>query len=407
MRLSGYSKPFSIFLFTVSFFCSGNAASAATRVFYDGSESGNTNVWNQVDWRNKCVAVQSSADGVAGPYAGSWMIRCDDNGTVEWNAVDAYESLAIPPFGMTNEVLYRARVRIDQNHDRTEGSSKKLFRDFGTNDAYHVVRSGVSLNREGVVNDTRVPTYWGVPGDESSNSSGWHVVEIYFNRATGAVKTWNDHLLVVNYNVGPFSGSVGETGNFYLTSNFSDAHDAVNYVYFDEIEVFTDSTAGTATTGSLSDASIQASTGIPTPCNTVTPSNFSQSAYNAYGAPFDVFSSNTPLINAQCTSADPHTLQLTSGITGDTTRIVYTKGYYYANSLWNQYTGTCTGAQNGDWCQGSVSAMITNPNLSTASAANPTYLVGMTCSVQGGGWKCGCRDTTCSNFSWQVQGAGM
>lgn len=52
-------------------------------------------------------------------------------------------------------------------------------------------------------------------------------------------------------------------------------------------------------------------------------------------------------------------------------------------------------------------ATITDPNVSMASAANPTYLVGMTCSVQGGSWKCGCRDTSCTNFSWQIQGAGQ
>ena len=123
----------------------------------------------------------------------------------------------------------------------------------------------------------------------------------------------------------------------------------------------------------------------PTPCNTVTPTNFSQSTYNSYGAPFDPFTSNTPLVNVRCNSADTDTITLTTGVTGDTTRIIYTKGYWYdaVTTAWRQYAGTCTGALNGEWCQGSVSATITDPNVSTASAANPTYLVGMTCSVQG------------------------
>jgi hypothetical protein len=147
----------------------------------------------------------------------------------------------------------------------------------------------------------------------------------------------------------------------------------------------------------------------PTACHTVNTTNFSQSAYNAYGAPFDVFQTTTNLMAATCTSGNPNTLTATLGITGDTTRIVYTRGYWYdaVTSGWKQYSGTCTGALNGDWCQGSVSATITDANVSTASSTNPTYLVGMTCSVQGGSWKCGCRDTTCSNFLWQVQGAGM
>ena len=144
-------------------------------------------------------------------------------------------------------------------------------------------------------------------------------------------------------------------------------------------------------------------------CNTVTTANFSQSAYNSYGAPFDAFQTSTNLMNAMCTGADTHTINLTTGVTGDTTRIIYTKGYWYdaVTTAWRQYTGTCTGALNGDWCQGSVSATITDTNVSTASSANPTYLVGMTCSVQGGSWKCGCRDTSCTSFSWQIQGAGM
>ena len=146
-----------------------------------------------------------------------------------------------------------------------------------------------------------------------------------------------------------------------------------------------------------------------TSCNTVTTTNFSQATYNSYGAPYDAFQTSTNLMNARCNSADTHTINLTTGVTGDTTRIVYTKGYWYdaVTTAWRQYTGTCTGALNGEWCQGSVSATITDPNVSTASAGAPTYLVGMTCSVQGGSWKCGCRDTTCANFSWQIQGAGL
>ena len=144
-------------------------------------------------------------------------------------------------------------------------------------------------------------------------------------------------------------------------------------------------------------------------CSTVTPTNFTDPTYTGYGAPYDVFASNTPLISTQCSSTDTHTLTATLGIPGDTTRIVYTKGYYYDPGIndWTSFTGTCTGALNGEWCQGSVSASVTNANISTASVSDPSYLVGFTCRSQNGSWKCGCRDTSCSNFYWQVQGAGM
>ena len=147
----------------------------------------------------------------------------------------------------------------------------------------------------------------------------------------------------------------------------------------------------------------------PQACSTVTPTNFTDPTFTGYGAPYDVFASNTPLISTQCSSTDTHTLTATLGIPGDTTRIVYTKGYYYDPGIndWTSFTGTCTGTLNGDWCQGSVATSITDTDISTASVSDPSYLVGFTCRSQNGSWKCGCRDTSCSNFYWQVQGAGM
>ena len=144
-------------------------------------------------------------------------------------------------------------------------------------------------------------------------------------------------------------------------------------------------------------------------CSTITPTNFTDPTFTGYGAPYDVFASNTPLISTQCSSADTHTLTATLGIPGDTTRIVYTKGYYYDPGIndWTSFTGTCTGALNGEWCQGSVATSITDTDISTASVSDPSYLVGFTCRSQNGSWKCGCRDTACANFYWQVQGGGM
>lgn len=143
-------------------------------------------------------------------------------------------------------------------------------------------------------------------------------------------------------------------------------------------------------------------------CNTVTPENFYQSAYNNFGAPFDLFGGNVMLVDTKCSSSDTHTIKATLGIPGNTTRIVYMKGYYYDPSIsnWKQYTPTCNGTLNGDWCMGSATANITNPNISTASASAPAYFLGMVCSMQNGQWKCGCRDTTCANSYWQIQGAG-
>lgn len=49
-------------------FSSIDPLQAATRVFYDGSEAGNTQLWANDGSRNRCTSVGVSSDGVAGPY---------------------------------------------------------------------------------------------------------------------------------------------------------------------------------------------------------------------------------------------------------------------------------------------------------------------------------------------------
>ena len=234
---------------------------AATRVFYDGSEAGNTSLWSQDSARDKCTSVASAVDGVVGPYAGSRMIRCNDNGTVAWNANNSFETMKLPAFSATNEVFYRVRVRLDQNMDKTSGSAKKLLRIFGNTDTYEVVRTQNGMNWGGFFNNNanQIPTYWGdAPGDYTAQTSGWHLLEYYYNRSTGVVKAWHDKVLVSSSTISPF-GSMGQNQDFYITSNFSDSHDATNHVYFDEFEVFSDSTGGTPATGWMSDGNIKVS----------------------------------------------------------------------------------------------------------------------------------------------------
>ncbi len=607
------------------------ASSTATRVFFDGSESGNTNLWSQDSYRNKCVSVTSSVDGVAGPHTGSRMIRCNWNGQVAWNDPASYESLILDSWPYASDFLVRFWIRVDTNLSGGEGP--KYYR-IGSNSSGPTTSFG-ALNIDGYqklefYNANSIiggGAFWG-EGSHAADHA-WHEVELYIKQSSsgGIVRLWEDGAELVNFTNQNTVQSGGTWNPFYISSNWSGgtgvgADDTTNYVYWDDFEVYSDSSSGTAATGALSDASIQVSGSTPlptinisanptsitsgssstltwsstnatsctasgswtgtkatsgtqsvsptststytltctgaggsgnasatitvsntseliidntdtntsqsgswspstnfpgyygtdyhyspnatghwfewtattlvagtyevyaywnantdrptdvsylithsggtatrnnvnqtqngsqwnllgtytfgttatvrvqsggtgtegtvadairfvktntTPCNTVTTSNFSQAAYNSYGAPFDAFQTSTNLMNTTCTSADTHTINLTTGVTGDTTRIIYTKGYWYdaVTTAWRQYTGTCTGALNGEWCQGSVSATITDTNVSTANAANPTYLVGMTCRVQGGSWKCGCRDTSCTNFSWQIQGAGL
>ena len=76
-------------------------------------------------------------------------------------------------------------------------------------------------------------------------------VEYYFNHTTGQIKVWHDNVLIRSNSV-----SMGSQKwlPFYLTSNYADSHDATNYVYFDNIEIYSD--AGTGATGLMSDGTI-------------------------------------------------------------------------------------------------------------------------------------------------------
>ncbi|MGB5052698.1 MAG: LamG-like jellyroll fold domain-containing protein, partial [Caldilineaceae bacterium] len=214
------------------------------------------------------------------------------------------------------------------------------------------------------------------------------------NSGTLPTNTWThvaavyDGSMMKLYQDGVEVGSQAKTGT--LDQNTQAIHignnpDNSNHFdgVMDDVRIYNKALTQTEIQTDMNTPLTQGGSGTPTPCNTVTTTNFSQSAYNGYGAPYDAFQTSTNLINASCSSSDSHTIQATLGQTGDTTRIVYTKGYYYDPGIadWHQFTGTCTGALNGDWCQGSITTSITDADISTASATDPAYLVGMTCSV--------------------------
>ena len=101
---------------------------------------------------------------------------------------------------------------------------------------------GNSLSNRGNAGNVGLPTYWGgATADNTGLSSGWHKVEYYFNHATGSIKVWHDGILIRNDTV---SFNSQKWLPFYLTSNWSDGHDNTNYIYFDEIEVYSDTGTG-------------------------------------------------------------------------------------------------------------------------------------------------------------------
>lgn len=255
----------SVIALSLLFALFAQGAGATGRLFYDGFESGNTNLWAQDDYRNRCQVVTSAADGGPGPLAGTRMVRCNWDGSVASNTPSAYESLELGNLTYGSEIFFRIRHRRDANTERTDGSPMKFTRIYYWDgnqstyrDLYHDISSAAGVNNRGTAGTSQIPTYWGdASGDNTASSSAWHVLEYYMNHATGKIRVWHDGIMVRDNTI---SFGAQKWLPFYLTSNWADPHDSVNYSYFDEIEVFTD-TASSAYTGSMLNGDIEVSGG--------------------------------------------------------------------------------------------------------------------------------------------------
>lgn len=238
---------------------------AAGRLFYDGFEDGTTNKWRQDDFRNLCQVVTASADGVAGPFAGTRMARCNWNGTTSV-AAETFENLVMST-NYTDEFFIRVRVRQDMNLERTIVSPNKHLRLFFYDQVvYHDLFEDCASTSGGLSNKgsaslaAQMTTYFGgAAGDNSCSSSSWHKVEYWIKQSTGSVKVWHDGILVRNDSGFDFLGQ--KWPDVYLMSNWSDSHDATNYMYFDEFEFYSDN--GTGAAGLMSDATIRVGPSAP------------------------------------------------------------------------------------------------------------------------------------------------
>lgn len=254
----------------VVFLCAvmlATSTQAASRVFYDGFESGTTNAWSQDDYHNKCTVVSVAADG-GSPRSGSYMLRCNWNGTVAWNDPKGFEALKLNGWNYTSEFLIRFWIRRDANAKDHPSEGPKYYR-IGANGSFGAMHFRDGYQKAEFYNSTGGQigkTFWG-SGSKAGNGS-WHKVEIYVKNGTsnGVVRLWEDGIKVweaVNVNTTQTGGSWAQ---FYISSNWSGAagccdHDAINYLYWDDFEIYSDT--GTGAIGSLADASISSSTSTP------------------------------------------------------------------------------------------------------------------------------------------------
>jgi len=240
-------------------------APAAGLVFSDDFEGDNVNKWSQDGKRDLCQVVQRGVDG-SSPHGGQRMAECNWNGTVNWNAPTAYSTLMLPPekWPYNQEFLLRLWVKYDQDVSRTFGGKVLRFHPDDVLDGYYLIAQMQSPGGPGqsvweAFNGVAGPTYWGAKmplGDHA-----WHKLEIYVRARTspdGIARVWFDGVLVQEVKDSVTVAPGKSWGPLFLMSNWSNnpgwEHGATNHIYWDDVELYTDT--GLGGTGSLSDASI-------------------------------------------------------------------------------------------------------------------------------------------------------
>ncbi|MCI0590885.1 MAG: hypothetical protein L0Y67_04680 [Gammaproteobacteria bacterium] len=243
-----------------------NFCYAAGRVFYDGFESGNTNVWAKEEGRNKCPVVSSASDGGA-PYTGTKMLSCNWNGVVAWNDPASVEIVKLNTWSYSSEFLIRFWINADSDVFDQRANGPKYYR-IGTNSvtgfgSLSFAPGSGFVQRIGLWHgDTPIePAYW---GNRPVGDGKWHKIEIYIkNHATaGVARLWEDDVLVWEAINQSTIQSGGTWTPFVISSNQSGApgccdHNETNHLYWDDFEIYSDT--GTGATGSLADGSISTS----------------------------------------------------------------------------------------------------------------------------------------------------
>jgi len=264
---------FTAFLFLFSFTLS-IPTEAASRVFFDGFESGTTSQWSFPGSYNRAVVVTTAYDGRS-PRTGTSMLEGNWNGTVDWTDPRKNTYAALLNWDYNNEFLIRIWLRLDRDVDRKNGTKLLRLGNIGVNMFYigaglHEVPGLMVPYFESVAGSSGPINYnGGVIGDNN-----WHKIEIYVKHNTlgltdGTLRIWADGVRVINAeNI----RSVSDGGNWKplnIMSNWSSnpgwEHDANNHAYWDDIEIFSDSNSGAVSTGRMDDATVQVSNGGGTP----------------------------------------------------------------------------------------------------------------------------------------------
>jgi hypothetical protein len=145
----------------------------------------------------------------------------------------------------------------------------------------------------------------------------------------------------------------------------------------------------------------QAASPTPTPspiaCSQYTPTS---TIPTGFGSPHDVTSSpSTNLMNVTC---DVSSARIDLG-KGDPLQYIYNQGYLFktGGTQWTPLSYTSSESLiAGAWYPKTAT---TNISLTSTELANPSYNLAYICSWVGSAWKCGCRDSACTQSYWMIQ----
>jgi hypothetical protein len=158
-----------------------------------------------------------------------------------------------------------------------------------------------------------------------------------------------------------------------------------------------------AGTGTVADQPALAQTGAPSPspgstshpCHLLTSA---QSVPDGHGAAYNVFSvAKELLLEVECGSSSNATLTVGNG---QNTTYIYRVAYEWINGAWKEIALSGPERAASDWYVGTATA---NLMRSQAQLAGDNFVVAYTCLWQNNAWKCGCRDSSCSQAYWQLQ----
>lgn len=230
---------------------------AASRVFSDNFESGTTDAWGNYGTFPKCIAVTSAADGEP-PKNGAYMMRCGWRGDSH-----DFDHVELSSWPYNNEFFLRYWVRYDQNMDHLVGAKMMRLGFDGPDNTYWGFQfeyESAPLYMYWEADGAPLGVFWGSE-DALAGDHQWHKIEVYIkhdtNNSDGIVRVWVDDSKVwevVNANTHT-SGA-----HWYpldLPSNWTKdgtQPDNSNYIYFDNVEIFSDQGAGVS--GLMSDGTI-------------------------------------------------------------------------------------------------------------------------------------------------------